>query len=305
MTNSDAPHDAISIGDLARTTGVAVETIRMWERRYGRPTSIRLPSGHRRYSMEEARWLLRVAEAVAHGLRPSEALRATPERLTALLAAANPAPPVAPDEWLDLARRFDAEGLAARLRGESAGRTPTEFVAQVVAPLLASVGRAWAEGRIDVRHEHFLSEVMIDALRALRAATAHAPDGPRGPPRVLLTTLPGERHAFGAEMAAVVAAHAGGRCVLLGADTPIGDIAAAARECSADIVALSVTVAHGGVDADREIAALRALLPPWVRLVAGGAGTRRPRRAPRGIEYVEDFARFEEIVRGHRARVAS
>lgn len=299
--------DALSIGDLARMTGVAVETIRMWERRYGRPTSFRLPSGHRRYSMDEARRLLRVAEAVAHGMRPSAALTATPERIEAHLAAVNPSPPPAAEEWLDLARRFDVEGLAARLRREAAGRSPTEFVSDVVGPLLAAVGRAWADGRIDVRHEHFLSEVVSDELRTLRVATESARDAQgaaAAPPHVLLSTLPGERHALGLDMAAVVAAHGGARCIVLGGDTPIGDIAAAARESEADIVALSVTVAHGGVDADREIVALRALLPPWVRLVAGGAGTRRPRRAPRAIDYVEDFAQFEAVVRAQRTRSA-
>ena len=284
--------DGISIGQLARTTGLSVETIRIWERRYGRPVSMRLPSGHRRYSDEQARWLRRVVEAVAHGARPSDAVAASPDELDSLLARAVPEPRPDCEEWLDLARDFDAEGLRSRLGRESEGRTAREFVDEIVAPLVTATGRAWADGRIDVRHEHFLSAVVTDSLRTLRGAATPRPDAPR----VVFSTLPGERHGLGIEMASLVAACAGGRCVILGPDTPLAEIAAAAREVDASAVAVSVSVAQGGIDADRSLAELRRALPPWVRLAVGGAGTRRPRRAPRGIDYVEDFARFEEMV---------
>lgn len=60
-----------SIGDLADATDIAPATIRVWERRYGRPKPVRLPSGHRRYSSDEVTWLRRVGEALANGHRPS------------------------------------------------------------------------------------------------------------------------------------------------------------------------------------------------------------------------------------------
>ena len=44
-----------------RDTGIGRDTLRVWERRYGRPEPIRLPSGHRRYTAEQIRWLRRVA----------------------------------------------------------------------------------------------------------------------------------------------------------------------------------------------------------------------------------------------------
>ena len=43
----------ISIGALSKETGLSVENLRMWERRYGSPKAIRLPSGHRRYTWAE------------------------------------------------------------------------------------------------------------------------------------------------------------------------------------------------------------------------------------------------------------
>lgn len=291
----------LSIGDLARATGLTVETIRMWERRYGRPHADRLASGHRRYSQAEARRLRLVADAVAHGIRPSEAVNADDAKLEALLATFQPVEPADLEVWFGLARAFDARGARERLRAAASQRSPREFVSDVVGPLVAAVGRAWADGRLDVRHEHFFSEVVTETLRELTAeALAKTTEGPV----VLLTTLPAERHALGLEMASLVAANAGARVILLGPDMPIDDVAAAARELGAHMVALSVSVAHGGIDADRELALLRQALPPGVRLVAGGAGAARRRRsASSGIERVEDFGRFEQLVRGLREPV--
>lgn len=48
-TSADQPA-ALTIGDLARRTGVAVATLRMWESRHGFPRPQRLGSGHRRYA---------------------------------------------------------------------------------------------------------------------------------------------------------------------------------------------------------------------------------------------------------------
>jgi DICT domain-containing protein len=43
------PQDGLSIGELARQTGVPVATLRSWEDRYGFPRPQRLEGGHRRY----------------------------------------------------------------------------------------------------------------------------------------------------------------------------------------------------------------------------------------------------------------
>lgn len=44
------PQDDLSIGELARRTGVPAATLRSWEDRYGFPRPQRLGGGHRRYS---------------------------------------------------------------------------------------------------------------------------------------------------------------------------------------------------------------------------------------------------------------
>ena len=64
MTPDLIEQDLYSIGRAASVVGIAPATLRMWERRYGTPIPVRLPSGHRRYTGDQVRWLKRVTEAM-------------------------------------------------------------------------------------------------------------------------------------------------------------------------------------------------------------------------------------------------
>jgi len=70
-TQGDDPPTAVmlTIGELARRTGVNVATLRMWEERHGFPVSVRLPSGHRRYVDDTVEKVLRVQRRREAGVR--------------------------------------------------------------------------------------------------------------------------------------------------------------------------------------------------------------------------------------------
>jgi methanogenic corrinoid protein MtbC1 len=285
--------DLHSIGDVAKATGISVDTIRVWERRYGRPVPVRIPSGHRRYTGEHIRWLRRVAEALARGNRPAKVVKLSEEQLDTLLS---PIPEVAEGAWLPPIMQAVRDGRGDRVvslvRKAARKQSPIEFIAGRVASLVTEIGRAWADGQIDVRHEHLASEVLEDVLRDYRTGMKEAPRGPV----LVLTTLPEETHRLGLQMAAIVARAAGARVRILGADTPLDEITAAATELKAQVVAISVSLATGGVKTDRTLAKLRAELPEKIRLVVGGKGARGVRRGPQGVEYALDFAAFEQLV---------
>ena len=71
----------LSIGDICEETGLSADLIRVWERRYGFPQPVRLPSGHRRYRRGDLHQLRLMAEAVAQGHRPGLVVRATETEL--------------------------------------------------------------------------------------------------------------------------------------------------------------------------------------------------------------------------------
>ncbi|HZL99479.1 MAG TPA: MerR family transcriptional regulator [Planctomycetota bacterium] len=287
--------ELLSIGELSRATGLSIDTLRVWERRYGRPVPVRLPSGHRRYTPADARWLRRVAEALARGHRPREVLAAGEAELDLLLGRPERINNhFEPGRLLQLVRDWRRGELDAALLAAHARSGPRALLEEHVGPLLDAAGSAWADGSLDLRHEHFLSQTVDDLLRTLRGQLTLDAKAPL----VVLATLDGELHALGLQMAALLCASHGVRPCLLGWCVPPAEIAAAAQETGARGVAISVSLAGGGVQTERSLAELRLMLPASVKLAVGGAGARGPRghrRHARGIDYVatEGWGAFE------------
>ena len=297
----------LSIGALSAATGVPVETIRTWERRYGFPVAERKPSGHRVYPLTTVPRLRLIAQALTRGHRAAEVVPAPEAVLASLLAAVPPAParpdrpPIPPGapadsaDLLDVVRAFDAERLKRILQADWARLGPIEFLERRAAPFLAAVGEAWAAGTLEVRHEHFASASLGDFLRAVRMPLDDRATGPV----VALATLPGELHGLGLQMSALVFALAGWRVLLLGVDTPVDQIAALARE--APIAAVGLSCAEpGGREAAESLKALRRRLPRRIPLLVGGAGA-PPAPGQAGVETLADLAALERWIREHPA----
>lgn len=267
----------LTIGALSRATDIPVETLRTWERRYGYPRPERKPSGHRLYAAATIPRLRRIAEVLARGHRPAEVVSAPDTVLTGLLdSTARPVreqadvrTELAPEELLDAVERFQAETLTGALLADWARLGPLPFLERRVAPLLRAVGTAWEQGRLDVSHEHFVSERVGDLLRSVRLPSEERALGPL----VVLATLPGERHGLGLQMAALVLAVAGCRVLHLGTEVPLREIATLARDILARAVGISVSSATGGRSTVRHLATLRTLLPRRITLLVGGEGS--------------------------------
>jgi methanogenic corrinoid protein MtbC1 len=278
-----------SIGAVARATGLSPDTLRVWQRRYGFPVPRRRASGHRLYTAGDVRRLRRISEAIARGHRAGHVVRMTEPGLETLLGgAATPATRAPghrpPRALMPLVRALDGDALAAALRADADALGAAEFLVRRVAPMVHEVGEAWSRGAIGVHHEHFFSERLEDVLRALRARFERG--GAR--PSFLLAALPGETHGLGLQMAAVVAAVSGVAPLILGTDTPVSEIAAAARARRCAAVGISISISTGGPASRDLLAGLRDAIPPSVPLLVGGMGARRS-RPPGGCVIVDDL----------------
>jgi len=299
-----SPDQLVSVGEVARLTGVSPHTIRVWERRYGRPVAHRLPSGHRRYDREQVRWLERIAEALSAGRRISELVELTGEELDALVqreCSGSVDPTV--ESLVDRVRRRDSTGIARELRASFDRRPSAEFLDDTVAALVRRIGEGWSAGTISVGQEHQASGAIEEYLR-LERAQIEASRGGRQSPRIrlLLATLPGERHTIGIHLAALAATLCGCRVELVGPDLPLEDLVDATTDLAVDAVGISISANSAGSSSAGMIQELRKKLADDVEILIGGASAKRTQRGVAGVRYMPTLARFESWCEEARTR---
>ena len=288
----------LNIGALSMATGVPVETIRTWERRYGFPRSRRNDAGHRIYDLDTIEHLRLITSILAQGYRPSQLEGRSCEELEELLRKScggregHGAEGGECDDWIDCWLEA-VEGLGRaefeqRLRAEFNRMSALEFLGARLVPFLGELGEKWEEGQLGVRHEHFASECVRDFLVATWRPLAAMAQGPR----VVLATLPGEAHALGLQMACLVSAMAGRKVLYLGTDIPVDEIADAARRGDAAAVAISISACAGPESTADALTHLRELLRPQTELLVGGRG------APQKLSIVEILDDLEDLY-GH------
>lgn len=291
-----------SIAAVERDTGLSKDTLRVWERRYGFPRPHRDALGERVYSLAEVGKLRLIKRLLDQGYRPARIVALSVDELRRLAQAggrdgAAASSEVGLDEALHLLRSHRIEGLRAHLTQALARLGLARFVQEVVAPLTARVGDAWARGECEVFEEHLYTECVQSVLRAAIAAVAV-----RGmPPRVLLTTVPQETHGLGLLMAEAMFVVEGCECIPLGVGTPLPDIVAAVRAQAIDVVGLSFSAclpARAVVDSLTE---LRARLPRAVALWVGGSHAALRRRTLPAVQVFQSLAAIAPAVAAWRA----
>lgn len=284
MSNASTPAVLFSISDVERDIGVAKETLRVWERRYGFPQPQRDANGERVYPPEQVQRLSLVKRLLDQGYRPGKIMALGAAELTELGARpGNAAPARGLDDpeiraCIDLLKAHKLAELRQRLSQAMLLMGLQRGVLELVAPLTTAVGAAWARGEVAVFEEHLYSEMLQTVMRAAIAAATQQAGHAVASPRVLLTTVPQERHGLGLLMAEALLALEGAHCVSLGVQTPLGEIVEAARTQRADIVALSFSGVSTPRSAVENINELRTRLGEQVEVWNGGAGVELARR---------------------------
>ncbi len=280
------------IGVVRERTGLSVQVLRAWERRYAVVQPLRSEDGRRLYSDADIERLGLLHRAARAG-RSVAALAAFPtselQRMVDEDVERASTRPTLPGSYREQAmgavRELAPERFESLLRRALLSLGTITFLENVVAPLLVEIGDAWHEGRITVAHEHAASSTLVQFLGWLTRSL----EVPGNVPRVLLATPRGEHHALGAMTAAASAAHDGWHVTWLGTDLPAAQIAMGAEQAGARVVALSGTGDAAGLA--RELAELRALLPRHVPLLVGGAGVATLADLP-GVTKVRDLTHW-------------
>jgi MerR family transcriptional regulator, light-induced transcriptional regulator len=320
--NDDGPAGTMPIhpiGVVSRRTGVSLHVLRAWERRYGVVEPERTAGGQRLYSdadIERLQLLRQVTDAgrnisqVAH-LPVADlqrlALDDTRQVLRAPALADDSAPAGVAAQYrarcVEAAERLDGEAVHGTLMRAVVSLRPAEFLDDVLMPLLQEVGERWHAGRLSPAQEHVVS------VNARRVVTwlIDAYESPSGAPMLLVTTVAGEQHEFGALMASVIGLEAGWRVTYLGTSLPADEIVKSAQLVEASAVALSVVALSGVESAAAEVLEVRGGLPATVTVVAGGAGaeSRRAVLEEAGVMVLHGAAELGELLRHHAAAGSS
>jgi DNA-binding transcriptional MerR regulator/methylmalonyl-CoA mutase cobalamin-binding subunit len=283
---------------VSRRTGIAVDTLRVWERRYAVVRPVRSDRG-RLYSDGDIHRLQLLAAAVAEGYGIGRVARLADDDLQRLSGSPEPARSEVQDErWagdesdriVRALRSYDTARVEQDLYQLSRAMTPRAFVHGVMRPLLTRIGREWQSGRITVAQEHLLSA----SLRSLLGHSARRSPGPSAS-RLLFATPSGERHEFGILGAAILAAGAGCDVIYLGSDLPAADIIDAAIRSHADTVVLGLIYEDAMRTALADVRRIADRLSDIARVWVGGAQATPASRVGAGARamLLPDFETFE------------
>ncbi len=289
-----------TISTVERDTGLAKDTLRVWERRYGFPSPERDVNGERLYSAPQVERLRLIKRLMDQGFRPGRLMKVEDAELLALSAGPLHAQAGTDDETLTeiigRIRSNDVVALRSTLTQTLHRQGLQRFVLETVPLLNTAVGDAWMRGQIEVFEEHLYTEQMQTLLRQ---AIIALPAGP-GRPCVMLTTVSEEQHVLGLLMSECLLTLEGANCISLGTQTPLADIARAARAHAVDIVALSFSSAFPSRQAGPLLAQLRTMLPDTIALWAGGGGC--PRNAEiNGVCIIDSLAGILDELAAWRA----
>lgn len=298
------------IGVAAERTGLSLDVLRVWERRYGAVAPTRAAGGQRLYSdadLERLR-LLRLATLAGRGigqvasLGTEELAELVREDETARRRTGTWPPMVAPapaendiQRALAFTRALDGLALEGLLRRSVAVSGMGVFLDALAEPLLRRIDEERDAGHLTTAQERLATLTLRRLLDGAMLSLAV----PNEASHLLVATPAGERRELEALLVAVAAAVEGWRVTYLGPDLSADEIAGAAAGTAAQAVGVSVSRPARRGSLVEELRRLRAALPARVPLLVGGVRAHRlaAELEGGGIHVVEDLAHLRAALR--------
>lgn len=261
-----------TIKAVSQATGVSIETLRAWERRYGVVEPHRDPNGRRSYSPPDVIRLRKLREATERGHAISKLARFSDDELTSVLATpANDGPArLAAKSFatqiIDAAEEYRPDDCEQVLSMAMALLPIDEAVSAVLAPALVEVGERWHAGRFSIAQERIVSGAVRRQVSSVLDTYSKIASGAP----IVFATLPGERHELGLLMSALICASKGFRCHYLGPDIPAAEIATYAGRVGASTILASFVLDDDRLPPGRSLAELAAHTPTDIAIWVGG-----------------------------------
>lgn len=221
-------------------TGLGVETLRAWERRYQVITPNREPGGHRVYSQEDLDKLMLLANLTRQGHAISKLSNLELSQLQKLVADVEDRTSESnlfADQIVEALLHYRIDRCEQLLKRALISSEPLVYVRDILSPALIHVGQLWHEGKLNIAQEHIFSacvkRILLSMVNNMHRLSNHKAN-------MLFATPTGEPHEFGLLMSCLLAAEQQYNCYYIGADVPGPDIVEAVRKLNVDIVVLSL-----------------------------------------------------------------
>jgi MerR family transcriptional regulator, light-induced transcriptional regulator len=243
---------AFNLKVVLKETGLAADTLRAWERRYGLPVPQRTQGGHRLYSqrdIETIKWLM---ARQAEGLSISRAVDlwneqtasgsdplagSTPSTLNSLKTTHVLSETTLDGmraEWIKACMSFN-ETYAEQILNQAFSMFPVEVVCMdVLQKGMSEIGSRWYQNQASVQQEHFASALAMRRLDALISATP----APTQNKIVIVGCPPDEWHTFTPLLLTLLLRRRGINIIYLGANVPAEQFVRTVQDIKADLVVL-------------------------------------------------------------------
>ena len=280
-----------SIAAVSKLTGIGLDTLRAWERRYKAVTPVREGRG-RQYSESDVQRLQLLRQAVENGHPIGQSSQLANSQLLQLSGP----PPRQREEGLadgivHAIERYDYAEADRELGRLAALLVPKDFLYHVALPLMKQVGDAYHTKTMSVAQEHMSSSLVRNILGGM--IRQHRVQRPQI--RLMFTTPAAELHEIGILSAALLTGIAGLGIVYMGPDLPANEILNAVKRGlpAALVLGLCSEESHS------ELRIIARELPEKVELwLGGGIPKVKPRRDAGGVVLCfESMILFEEQVR--------
>jgi DNA-binding transcriptional MerR regulator len=266
----------VRIGALSEMTGVSVDVLRSWERRYGLLSPERTAGGFRLYTEADVSRIKAMRSLLAAGVSASEAARQVLSGPAPAAADAETALADVRNELHITLRGFDEAAIESAIDRVLAGFGLDTAIRELFLPALRQFGDDWAAGTVSVAQEHFA----VTVLRGRLLALARGWDAGLGP-RAVLACPPGELHDVSLILFGLALRRRGWRITFLGANTPMDDVLATEERIAARLIVLFASNWEGH----------RALVPVLAanaaRAIALGGATASPIARAAGCRWLE------------------
>ncbi len=280
----------LTIQQLSQELDIGIDTLRVWERRYGYPIPQRDYRGHRSYPPEQLEELRIIKKLQNLGLRPGKIFSMTPAQRKAELEKKSTS--ALADTTADIERLLAAHPAETRrILHRQMQQWPLErFIHDLALPLIQALDHGWVSNRISIAREHLISDILADLLND--RIRRNQPDKPLA--HLLFLTINGERHKLGLYLSAVLFQNCGITCTVVHEDLPISELPDLVANLDADGIALSFSRHYTPARARQDLASLRQTLPDEIRIIAGGHSVLKKFILP-GVTLCADLTRIPDL----------